>query len=279
MRLIKARLPVHWLLIGIVAIYAIVLIGVPVVAMVQAAFGKGVEVLATALLAPDVVHAFGLTLLLASGAGTINLLAGLLLAWVLVRHNFPGKRLLTALVDVPFVISPVIIGSVLIVMFGRGGWLNVPDVQIAFAVPGMMLATIIVSMPFVTREVIPVLTALRPEQEEAAYTFGANRWYTFRRVILPELRWALIYGLLLTISRALGEFGAVIVIGGAIQGLTETATVYVFRALDDRNAIGAYGASILLALLSVSLLTLMETLNKHQKNNVTPVLSATSNTD
>jgi sulfate transport system permease protein len=276
MRTIKARLPLHWLLIGIVAIYAVILVGIPVLAMVQAAFGKGIEALANALLAPDVVHAFGITLLLAAGAGVINLIFGLLLAWVLVRHEFPGKRLLAALVDAPFVISPVIIGSVLIVLFGRNGWLNIPNVQIAFAVPGMLLATIIVSMPFVTREVIPVLVALRPEQEEAAYTFGAGRWYTFRRVILPELRWALIYGLLLTISRALGEFGAVIVIGGAIQGLTESATVYVFRALDDRNAIGAYGASILLALLSVGLLTLMETLNRRHQ---TPVQSTTENMD
>ena len=269
MRSIRAKLPLHWLLIGIVGIYALVLVGAPVFTMIQAAFGKGIDVLATALLAPDVIHAFGITLLLAAGAGAINLVCGLLLAWVLVRHAFPGKRLLVALVDAPFVISPVIIGSVLIVLFGRGGWLNIPNVQIAFAVPGMLLATIIVSMPFVTREVIPVLVTLRPEQEEAAYTFGAGRWYTFRRVILPELRWSLIYGLLLTISRALGEFGAVIVIGGAIQGLTETATVYVFRALDDRNAIGAYGAAILLALLSVGLLTLMETLNRRHQTPVT----------
>lgn len=262
MREIRPRTPLHWALLGIVAVYALVLVGVPVVTMLQAAFSKGFMTLLTSLSVPDVIHAFAITILLAVGACAVNLVLGLILAWVLVRQQFPGKRLLSALVDAPFVIPSVIVGAVLIILFGREGWITIPNFQIAFALPGMLLATILVSMPFVTREVIPVLAALQPEQEEAAYTLGANRWRTFRTVVLPELRWALLYGVSLTFSRALGEFGAVIVIGGAIQGLTETTTVYVFRALDDRNNIGAYGASIVLAALSVIVLTTMERLNR-----------------
>lgn len=264
MREIRPRTPFQWALLGIVVVYALALIGVPMLAMIQAAFGKGLQALLNSLSVPDVLHAFVITILLAIGAGIVNLLLGLILAWVLVRQQFPGKRLLTALVDAPFVIPPVIVGAVLIILFGREGWLTIPNVQIAFALPGMLLATILVSMPFVTREVMPVLAGIRPEQEEAAYTLGAKRWRTFRKVVLPELRWALLYGLSLTFSRALGEFGAVIVIGGAIQGLTETTTIYVFRALDDRNTIGAYGASIVLAALSVIVLTTMERLNRRR---------------
>ena len=252
------------ILIGIVALYAILLVGVPVAAMLQAAFGKGITVFLSALITPDAIHAFAITLLLVSGACAFNLIAGLVLAWVLVRQQFAGKRVLSALVDAPFVIAPIIIGAVLIIVFGRGGWLTIPGVHIAFALPGMLLAMIIVSMPFVTREVMPVLAELGPEQEEGAYTLGAGRFYTFRRIVLPELRWALLYGLAQTFSRALGEFGAIIVIGGAIQGVTETTTIYLFRALDDRNAIGAYSASILLALLSAVLLSIMEVFNRRR---------------
>ncbi len=276
MREVRPRLPIHYLLIGIVAIYAIALVGIPTAAIIGGALNKGIAALVMAVTAPDVIHAFEVTVLLAVGAGAFNLVAGLLLAWVLVRHEFRGKQLLIALVDAPFVISPVIIGAVLIIVFGRGGWLSIPNVPIAFALPGMMIAVIIVTMPFVAREVMPVLAALGPEQEEGAFTLGAGRWYTFRRIVLPELRIALLYGLALTFSRALGEFGAVIVVGGAIQGLTETATVYIFRALDDRNTVGAYGAAIILAGLSVILLNVIERLNRRRLSRHTATSGAAS---
>ncbi|MEP7285865.1 MAG: sulfate ABC transporter permease subunit [Chloroflexota bacterium] len=265
MREVKLRSPLQFMLVGIVLLYAGGLIIAPIAAIVQGAFGKGLDGLFAALTEPDVIHAFQVTLFLSIIAALVNLVAGVVLAWVLVRHQFPGKRLLSALVDAPFIISPVIIGYVLIVLFGRQGWINIPGIQIAFALPGMLIATIIVSMPFVTREVMPVLANLGPEQEEGAYTLGANRWLTFWRIVLPEIRWSLLYGLALTFARALGEFGAVVVVGGAIQGYSESATVYVFRALNDRNKIGAYGVSIVLALLSVVLLMGMEQFKRRPK--------------
>ncbi len=252
------------LLVGIAILYALILIVAPLIAIVQGAFAKGLITLFNVLLTPDALHAFALTLLLAAGAVLFNGVAGLLLAWVLVRHTFPGKWLVNMLVDAPFVISPVIIGYALIILFGRQGWITLPNIQIVFAVPGMLIVTIIVSMPFVTREVIPALAALGPEQEEGAYTLGAGRWYTFRRIVLPEIRWALLYGLAQTFSRALGEFGAVIVVGGAIEGLSESATVYIYHTLNDRNTVGAYGASIVLAVIAVGLLTTMERLNRRR---------------
>jgi sulfate/thiosulfate transport system permease protein len=256
MREQRARFPIHFILIGIVLLYAVGLIVAPLTVLFQDAFSKGITPLVNALTQQDVIHAFGLTILLSAGATAINLIGGVTLAWVLVRQSFFGKRLCMALINMPFAISPVIVGYILLVIFGRGGWLNVPNV--AYAIPGMLLATVIVAMPFVVREVMPILAALGPEQEEGAYTLGASRWLTFRRIIFPRIRLAVLYGAALTVARSLGEFGAVIVIGGAIQGLTETGTVYVYRALDIRGNVGAYGAAILLGLLSVILLIGMD---------------------
>ncbi|HVO69019.1 MAG TPA: sulfate ABC transporter permease subunit [Aggregatilineaceae bacterium] len=258
MRERRARFPGQYLLIGVVVLYVGLLIAAPLVALVQHALSKGPAPLVTALSGPDVVHAFAVTLLLTLGAALINLVGGVLLAWVLVRHTFPGRQLWIALIDMPFVISPVIIGYVLLVLFGSGGWLQIPDVPVAFALPGMLIATVIVSMPFVVREVMPILAALGLEQEEGAYTLGASRWLTFRRIIFPEIRLAVLYGVALTVARALGEFGAVLVIGGAIQGYTESATIYIYRALNIRGSVGAYGAAILLGGLSVLLLIGMD---------------------
>jgi sulfate/thiosulfate transport system permease protein len=257
MREAAPRSPIQIAILAAVLLYAGALLIAPVAAIVQGAFGKGITTLVSAITEPDVLRAFELSFALAVGAVLINAVAGVIVAWVLARHNFPGKRLVNALVDAPFVFSPVIAGYVLIVLFGRNGWIAPTTFQIAFSWPGMLLATVFVSLPFVAREVGPVLAALTPEQEEAAYTLGSSRWATFRRVILPEIWPGLLYGIVLTFARSLGEFGAVAVVGGSVQNLSETATLYVYRALHDRNPIGAYGVSVALGLLSVGILIVM----------------------
>lgn len=262
MREVSVRSPIQLLLLGVVLLYAALLLLAPMIAIVQGALGSGIGAVFTALGQPDVLLAFKQTFLLAIGAVVINTIAGIALAWVLVRHKFPGKRLFDALVDAPFVFSPVIAGYVLIVLFGRNGWFTSPVVQIAFSWPGMLLATIFVSLPFVTREIQPILAALTSEQEEAAYTLGSSRWATFRRIIIPQIWRGLLYGMVLTFARSVGEFGAVAVAGGAIERVTETATIYVFRAINDRNPIGAYSVSIVLGLLSVTILVIMGVLRR-----------------
>jgi sulfate/thiosulfate transport system permease protein len=201
-----------------------------------------------------------LTALLVITATVINTIAGIGLAWVLVRHQFPGKHLIDAMVDLPFVVSPVIVGYVIIVLFGREGWFAGIPFKVAFSWPGMLLVTIFVSLPFVTREVMPVLAAMTPEQEEAAYTLGASHILTFRRIIIPSIWRGILYGIILTMARALGEFGAVAVAGGGIRGVTETSTLFIFRALHDRNYIGAYSVAVLLGALSVVILLVMNSL-------------------
>ena len=262
MREVSPRSPLAVLLIVIVLGYAALLFVAPLVVIVQSAFGNGIEALLETFRDSSVIHAFQVTFFLSIGAVLINALLGLVTAWVLIRHRFSSSKLLDALVDIPFVFSPVIAGYAMIVLFGREGWLAPPIFPIVFALPGILLAKTFVSLPFVTREVQPMLATLTPEPEEAAHTMGASRWYTFRRVILPEIWTALLYGIVLTFARAIGEFGAVAVVGGNIEGYTETATSFVFRALNDRNNTGAYGVSVVLALLSVFILVLMSLLRR-----------------
>lgn len=257
MRELTVRRPLQFVLLGLALLYALLLLFAPIVAIVQGAFSQGVETLIKALSLPDVALAFRTTFTLTLASAAINTLAGIVIAWVLVRHQFPGKRLFDALVDAPFVFSPVIVGYALILLFGRNGWLSTPTFQLAFSWPAMLIATVFVSLPFVTRELQPILAALTAEQEEAAYTLGSSRWATFRRVIFPQIWRGVLYGVVLTTARSFGEFGAVVVAGGGIERVTESATVYVFRALNDRNPVGAYGVSVLLGLLSVSILVAM----------------------
>ncbi len=260
MRETEARSPVAIALIIGVLGYAALLFIAPLLAMINGAFAKGLEPLLATFQDPSVIHAFQVTLLLSFAAVVINTLLGLTTAWVLVRHRFRGRNLFDTLVDIPFVFSPVIAGYAMIVLFGRNGWLAPPLFPIVFAFPGILLAKVFVSLPFIIREVQPVLEALTPEPEDAAYTIGASRWTTFRRVVLPEIWTALLYGIVLTFARAIGEFGAVTVISGNIEGYTETATSFVFRALNDRNNTGAYGVSVLLCLFSVVILIAMNAL-------------------
>jgi sulfate/thiosulfate transport system permease protein len=257
MREVRVNRPIQFLILGLVLAYTGILLFAPIAAIVGEAFSRGVAELVRALSNPDVALALRLTFITAAFAVLINTIAGVLLAWVLVRHRFPGRRFLDAMVDLPFVFSPVIIGYALIVLFGRNGWIRTDGFQIVFALPGILIATTFVTLPFVAREIQPVLAALAGEQEEAAFTLGAGRWLTFRRVILPQIWRALLYGVALTFARAIGDFGAVAVAGGGIERETETATLFLFRAFNDRNPAGAYGMAIVLCLLSVSTLVVM----------------------
>ena len=246
-----------WLLIFVVVAYVALLILAPLGALVAGAFAEGIGPLAAALSEPAVLSAFWRTLLIAVIVTAVHAVCGTAVAWVLVRHDFRGKRVLNGLIDLPFAVSPVIAGYMLILLFGRRGALapltEALGVQVAFALPGMILATMFVTLPFMIRELMPVLHAFEVEQEHAAATIGASSWQTFWRVTFPALRWGFVYGLTLTFARALGEFGAVLVVGGGVQGRTETATLYIFRALDDRQYVGAYGAALVLGLVSLIL--------------------------
>jgi sulfate transport system permease protein len=246
-----------WLLIGIVVCYVGVIVLAPLIGLIAGAFAGGVQPIAAALSEPDVLSAFSRTLLISLVVVLVHGLFGTMVAWVLVRHNFRGRRVLNGIIDLPFAVSPVVAGYMLLLLFGRNGLfapaLEMFDIKIAFALPGMMLATLFVTLPFMVRELVPVLQAFGVEQEQAAATMGASGWQTFRYVTFPALRWGFIYGLTLTFARALGEFGAVLVIGGGVQGHTETVTLYIFRALDDRQYIGAYSAALVLGAISLLL--------------------------
>lgn len=244
-------------LIGVVLLYVGGLIVAPLAALVVGTFAQGPAAVLHALTDTQVLGAFGRTLAIAAVTVAVHLVMGTATAWVIVRQRFRGRRLLNSLIDLPFAISAVVVGYMLLLLFGRSGLLapllQAIDVRVAFAMPGVLLATIFVTLPFVARELIPVMESLDLEQEHAAATLGAGGWKTFWLVTLPSLRWGLLYGLTLTFARSLGEFGAVLVIGGGVQGRTETATVFVFHALEERRPVAAYAVALMLGLLSLAL--------------------------
>ena len=246
-----------WLLISLVVFYVAFLILVPIIGLISKAFEKGLGAILTSLNKPEVFAAFWNTLWISLMVVVIHTIFGTVVAWVFVRHRFPGRDLINGLVDMPFAVSPVVAGYMLLLLFGRNGLLapliDALGIQVAFALPGMVLATLFVTTPFMIRELIPVLEAFDTRQEKAAATLGANGWQIFWRVTFPALRWGMIYGITLTFARALGEFGAVLVIGGGVQGRTETATLFIYRALDERQYIGAYSAALVLGLFSLIL--------------------------
>jgi sulfate/thiosulfate transport system permease protein len=181
---------------------------------------------------------------------------------VLVRGRFPGRGLLDALMDLPFAISPVVVGLALVLLYGRGGWLDGLPVQILFSVPGIVLATVFVCLPFVVREVTPVLREIGDDQEQAAATLGASRWQAFRRITLPAIRWGVAYGIVLSTARAIGEFGAVSVVSGKVAGETQTMTLLVEQRFQNFDLAGAYVASVLLAVIAIATLLVMTRLNR-----------------
>ena len=249
-------------------IYVGGLILAPLVALAVSAFRDGTGAVLSALLEPEVLAAFWQTFLISLIVIAVHAVFGTLVAWMMVRHQFPGKDAISGLIDMPFAVSPVVVGYMLLLLFGRNGalapLLAALHIKVAFALPGMILATLFVTLPFMIRELIPVLEAFGVQQEQAAATLGANGWQIFRRVTLPALRWGFLYGLTLTFARALGEFGAVLVIGGGIQGRTETATVFIYRALDERQYVGAYSAGLALGLFSLILVMGVDLLRKNR---------------
>lgn len=268
----KNRRAVWWrrLLIGVVVAYVSVLLLAPLAALITGAFSKGLGPVIAALRQPDVLAAFGRTLVIALIVLGVHSVFGTAVAWVLVRHRFPGRAWLNGLIDLPFAMSAVVVGYMLLLLFGRNGllgaWLASLNIRVAFAFPGLVLATLFVTLPFMIRELMPVLEELDVEQEQAAATLGASGWQTFWWVTFPALRWGFIYGVTLTLARALGEFGAVLVIGGSVQGRTETATLYVFRALEERQYIGAYSAALVLGALSLVLVLSADGLRRRVKS-------------
>jgi len=260
-----------WILVIIVVLYAAVLLGGPLLAIIWGAASSGLKAMVRELTSAEAINALKLTIILSLSATIINTVFGLILALVLARDDFKGKRIVNGLIDLPFAVSPVIAGFMLMLLFGRQGWftatIDALNVRVVFALPGMLLATIFISSPFVVREVLPVLRHLGEDQEKVAYTMGAGYWRTFRQITLSNIRWGLLYGILLTFSRALGEFGAVLVVGGGVTRLTETSTLFIYRALDDRNEVGAYAMALILAIISFSLLLVMEYARKHSRKD------------
>ena len=258
-----------WILIAIVVAYVAFLIITPIAALAVGALQKGIGASLESLNHPEVFSAFWNTLWISLVVVMVHSIFGTVVAWVFVRHRFPGRNLINGLIDMPFAVSPVVAGYMLLLLFGRNGILapviDAIGIKVAFAMPGMVLATLFVTLPFMIRELIPVLEAFDRQQEKAAATLGANAWQTFWRVTFPALRWGMIYGVTLTFARALGEFGAVLVIGGGVQGRTETATLFIYRALDERQYIGAYSAALALGLFSLILVMGSDWLRRRER--------------
>ncbi|WP_017655290.1 sulfate ABC transporter permease subunit CysW [Fortiea contorta] len=254
------------LLIGIAIAYLFLVQYIPAFNVFVQAFQKGVGPFFTNLARPAFIHAAWLTLLLALISIPLNAIFGLCAAWAIARHKFPGRALVLSIIDLPFSISPVVAGLMIVLLYGRNGWfgpwLQAHDIQIIFAFPGMVLATAFVSMPFVAREVIPVLEEFGSDQEEAARTLGAKDWQVFWRVTLPSIRWGLLYGLILTNARAMGEFGAVSVVSGNIADKTQSLPLFVEDAYKQYETEAAFSAAVLLALLAVVTLVLKEILER-----------------
>jgi sulfate/thiosulfate transport system permease protein len=241
--------------------YLAALLLVPVALVAWRAFEDGVDSAWAAVTTPEALHALWLTLLIAIIAVPANTVFGVLCALAIVRRRFRGHGLVNSVVDLPLALSPVVVGLALVLVYGRtgwlGGWLADAGIRVIFAVPGMVLATIFVSLPFVVREVVPILREIGDEQEQAAATLGASPAHTFWRVTLPAIRWGIAYGVVLTTARALGEFGAVSVVSGRIAGRTETMTLHVEERFQAFDLVGAYACSVVLALLAVATLLCM----------------------
>ncbi|MGH7452241.1 MAG: sulfate ABC transporter permease subunit CysW [bacterium] len=227
----------------------------PLAVVFVSALEKGVETYWAAIREPDALAAIRLTLLTAAIAVPLNLIFGLAAAWAIAKFDFKGKNVLITLIDLPFSVSPVVSGLIYVLIFGLHGWLgpwlDEHDIKIIFAVPGIVLATIFVTFPFVARELIPLMQAQGLEEEEAALSLGANGWQTFFRVTLPNVKWGLLYGVILSNARAMGEFGAVSVVSGHIRGLTNTMTLHVEILYNEYNAVAAFAVASLLALLAL----------------------------
>jgi sulfate/thiosulfate transport system permease protein len=261
----KARL---WraLMLSVALLYVAVLLLAPLGGIIYYALKEGLDEVGHTFRQSDVRHAFYLTAIIMVVTVIVTTFFGIIVALVLARDRFIGKRLVSALVDLPLAVSPVIVGLMAVLLFGRGGWFEpffaAQGIQVIFALPSMILVTIFISIPFVIREVVPVLQELGMEEEQAAWTLGASRLQTFRRVTLPNIRWGLLYGIALSAARSIGEVGAVLIVSGSLQGQTETATLYILRAFDQYQEQQAYIVALTLASFSIVMLIGIETLKR-----------------
>ncbi|MBI0276064.1 sulfate/thiosulfate ABC transporter permease CysW [Hafnia alvei] len=244
-----------WFLIGSGVLLSVLLLLVPMISIFALAFSEGAGVVWKNLSDPDMLHAIWLTVLVALITVPVNLVFGTLLAWLCTRFVFSGRQLLLTLIDIPFAVSPVVAGLLYLLFYGSngplGGWLDAHDIQLMFSWPGMVLVTVFVTCPFVVRELVPVMMSQGSHEDEAAVLLGASGWQMFRRVTLPNIRWALLYGVVLTNARAIGEFGAVSVVSGSIRGETYTLPLQVELLHQDYNTAGAFTAAALLTLMAI----------------------------
>jgi sulfate transport system permease protein len=249
-------------LVALAVLYVAILLLAPLAGIAWTVAKSGLRVITDTVSRPDVLHAYLLTAIITIITVAVTGVFGVVVAIVLTRHRFIGRGLVSALVNLPLAVSPVIVGLMAVLLFGRGGWFEpffaARGIQIIFALPSMVLVTIFICLPFVVREVAPVLEELGTEEEDAARTLGASGLQTFFRVTLPNVRWGLLYGVALSAARALGEIGAVLIVSGAIQGRTETATLYVLRAIEERQDAAGYLVALTLAAASIVLLAAIE---------------------
>ncbi|HVO16500.1 MAG TPA: sulfate ABC transporter permease subunit CysW [Alphaproteobacteria bacterium] len=246
---------VRWLLVGTALAFLALFLALPLAAVFVEALRQGFDAYLAAIVEPDAAAAIRLTVLVAAVAVPLNVVFGVIAAWAIAKFDFPGRSLLITLIDLPFSVSPVISGLVFVLLFGLQGWLGpwlqAHDVQIIFAVPGIVLATVFVTFPFVARELIPLMQEQGTLEEEAAVVLGAGGWQVFRRVTLPNIKWGLLYGVLLCNARAMGEFGAVSVVSGHIRGLTNTMPLHVEILYNEYNFVASFAVASLLALLAL----------------------------
>ncbi|MDY4368384.1 sulfate/thiosulfate ABC transporter permease CysW [Pectobacterium brasiliense] len=242
-------------LIALGVILSLIMLVIPLVSIFAAALSHGLGGVWRNLSDPDMLHAIGLTLLVVAIVVPVNLVFGTLLAWLVTRFQFPGRQLLLTLIDIPFAVSPVVAGLLYLLFYSTngsvGGWLDEQGIQLMFAWPGIVLVTIFVTCPFMVRELVPVMMSQGSQEEEAAVLLGASGWQVFYRVTLPNIRWALLYGVVLTNARAIGEFGAVSVVSGSIRGETYTLPLQVELLHQDYNSVGAFTAAALLTVMAI----------------------------
>lgn len=261
--------PLQWLLIGIALLFLAVMLVIPLAAVFAEALKGGWRLYLASLSDTEALSAVKLTLMTAAIVVPVNAVLGVAMAWLLTRFDFRGKQLLTTLLDLPFSVSPVVAGLMFVLLFGAhtalGGWLEAHGIQIIFAIPGIILATLFVTFPFVAREIIPLMQAQGDSEEQAALILGASGWQMFWRVTLPNIKWALLYGVILTNARAMGEFGAVSVVSGHIRGETNTIPLLVEIFYNEYNFVGAFALSSILALLAIATLAIQDILTKIQQ--------------
>jgi sulfate transport system permease protein len=268
----RRRKAVRGLIVALALSYLLVVLIAPLAGILYSALKPGLGTVAETLTSADVRHAFLLTFQITIVTVVVTAVLGAVTAWVLVRHRFRGRRIMNALVDLPLAMSPVTVGIACVLLFGRGGWFEpwftARGIQVIFALPSMILVTIFICIPFVIRSVAPVLEELGTEEEDAARTLGASTMQTLFRVILPNIRWGLFYGIALTTARAIGEIGAVLIVSGTIKGQTETATIYILTAFEERLDTQGYIVAMTLAAISIVLLGAIEIMKRRKLREV-----------